>query len=253
MHSNTGPAAPMRGVFAVTRARTIALAVGFSVAVGATPALADAQFYRYSVLHPTYGDIGRFTVTIYHEPDTTRIESHLRIAVKLLGIVVFRQETDITEISRGNRLVSLQSVTEKDGTHFEVHGQAQGDRFVVHGSSGSFAGPAAVIPSDPWVRWRTGAATVVFTDTGRIDTVQVSGGEHDTVAVNGAVVSARHFVALGFKRQEVWLDEHGVPVKFRSVDYGAPIDFLLQGPLQVGSATGAVYDRVALTVPGNDR
>ena len=212
----------------MTRARAIAAAMGLSVIAGATPALAGPQVYTYSVLHPIYGEIGTLTDTIDRSPETTRIDARLRIAVKMLGIVVSRQETDTTEIMHGDRLVSLQSVTEKDGRHFEVHGEVQGDQFVVNATAGSFAGPATIAPSDPWVLKRTGEQTVVFTDTGRITNMYISGGDYDTVSVNGASVSARHFIVMGDKRQEVWLDNREIPVMFRTVEDGTPIDFVLQ-------------------------
>jgi hypothetical protein len=237
---------------AVTQFRTIAAAIGLSALAGASPALANRQIYTYAVVHPIYGDIGTLTATVDHSTDEMRVDSRLSVTVKLLGLVVFRQETDITETIRGNRLVSLQSVTERDGRHFEVHGAAEGDRFVVNGTSGSFAGPATVAPSDPWFRWRTGEATVIFTDTGRIATMQISGGGYDRVAVNGAMVSARHFVAMGFKRQEVWLDDRGIPVMFRSVDYGAPIDFVLRNAVAAaGAVTFASMDGPAPVRPAD--
>jgi hypothetical protein len=212
----------------MTRARTIAVAMGLSVIAGARPALAEQQVYIYSVVHPVYGEIGTLTDTIDRSPEATRIDSRLRIAVNLLGVVVSRQETDTTEIMHGNRLVSLQSVTEKDGGHFEVHGETQGDQFVVNATAGSFASPATIAPSAPWVLKRTGEQTVVFTDTGRITNIYISGGDYDTISVNGASVSARHFVVMGDKRQEVWLDNREIPVMFRTIGNGTPIDFMLQ-------------------------
>ena len=97
--------------------------MGLSVIAGAAPALAGAEVYTYSVLHPVYGKIGTLTDTIDRNSETTRIEARLRIAVKFLGIVVMRQTTDTDEIMLGDRLVSLQSVTERDGQHSEVHGE----------------------------------------------------------------------------------------------------------------------------------
>jgi hypothetical protein len=202
--------------------------MGLSVIASAAPAVAGPQVYTYSVVHPIYGDIGTLTDTIDRSPETTRINARLRIAVTLLGIVVSRQETDTTEIMHGDHLISLQSVTEKDGRHFEVHGEAQGDRFVVNATSGSFAGPTTIAPSDPWVLKRTGEQTVVFTDTGRITKMYISGGDSDTVSVNDASVSARHFVVMGDTRQEVWLDDRDVPIMFRTVEDGTAIDFVLQ-------------------------
>ncbi len=226
--------------------------MGLSVIAGITPALAGPQVYIYSVMHPIYGEIGTFTDTIDRSPEATRIDSRLRIAVKFLGIVVYRQEANTTEIIRGNRLVSLQSATEKDGQHLEVHGEARGDQFVVTATAGSFIGPAAIVPSDPWVLRHTGEATVVFTDTGRIINLHVSGGDYDTVSLNGTPVSARHFVVIGDKRQEVWLDNREVPVMFRTVENGTPIDFVLQNaPAAAGATTITFLSRSALARPEN--
>ena len=57
--------------------------------------------------------MGTFTDTIDRKPETMRIDGRLRIAVKSLGIVVYRQESDITAIMRDDRLISLESVTKK--------------------------------------------------------------------------------------------------------------------------------------------
>jgi hypothetical protein len=94
----------------MTRARAIAVVIGLIVIVGTAPALAEQQFYTYSVMHPFYGRIGTLTDTIDRTPEATRIHASLRIAVEVLGLVIYREESDITEIMRGNQLVSLQSV-----------------------------------------------------------------------------------------------------------------------------------------------
>ena len=219
----------------MTRTWAIAAAVSLSVIAGAAPGASGPQVYNYSIRHPIYGDIGTLTDTIDRGSETTRIDARLRIAVRILGIVVSRQETDTTEILHGDRLVSLQSVTEKDGRHFEVHGKIRGDQFVVNATTGLFAGPATIAPSDPWILKRTGEQTVVFTDTGRITNMHISGGHADTVSVNGASVSARHFIVMGDKLQEVWFDNRDIPIMFRTVEEGTPIDFVLQN-----AATAAV-------------
>lgn len=212
----------------------------------ATPALAGQLVYTYAVRHPFYGQIGTFTDTIDRTPETMRIDGRLRIAVKLLGIVLYRQESDITALMRDDRLVSLQSATKKEGDYLEVRGEAQGDRFVVNATAGSFAGPATSLPSDPFVLKGTGEGTMVFTDTGEIIGVQVSGGDRGTVSVNGKPVSARHFVVEGYARREIWIDDRGIPVKFRVVDNGTPIDFVLQSTTASPDTTVASLQRPVL-------
>jgi hypothetical protein len=195
---------------------------------GAPPALASPQVYVYAVLHPTYGRIGTLTDTVDRTSDKTQIDSRLRVAVKLIGVPIFRQQSDVTEIMRGDRLVSLHSVTDKAGKHLEVHGKAEGGRFVVDATAGSFTGPATTAPSDPWALQRTGPHTLVYISTGRIVDAQISGGQHETFSLNGGQVSLRHFVVNGVNRQEVWLDSEGIPVMFRSFEDGTAIDFVLE-------------------------
>ena len=230
----------------MTRARAIAVAIVLSVIVGAAPALAGQQVYIYSVVHPFYGEIGTLTDTINRSPEVMRIDSRLRIAVELLGIVVYREKSDTTEIMRGDRLVSLQSVTEKDGKHLEVHGEAQGDQFVVNATAGSFTGPATTAPSDPWVLKHTGEGPLVYPSTGRIISAHVSGGDYEAISMNGASISARHFAVMGENREDVWLDNQGIPVMFRTVEDGTPIDFVLQSPTAAtGANTAASVERPA--------
>jgi hypothetical protein len=212
----------------VTPAWSVVAAMGLGLIAGVAPAFARQQIYIYSVVHPFYGEIGTYTDMIDRSPEATRIDSRLRIAVKFLGIVVYRQEANTTEIMIGNRLVLLQSVTERDGHRLEVRGEVQGNRFVVNATAGASSGPAAISPSDPWVLQHTGVATVVFTDTGRIIDLHISGGDYETVTVNGIPISARHFVVMGDKQQDVWLDHREIPIMFRTIEDGTAIDFVLQ-------------------------
>lgn len=222
--------------------------IGSSLAMPAptetpAPATAGQMVYTYTVRHPLYGEIGTFTDTIGRTPDAMHIDGRLRIAVKFLGIVVYRQDSDITAVMRDDRLVSLQSITNKEGEFLEVRGEAQGDQFVVNATGGSFAGPATSLPSDPFVLKGTGEGSMIFTDTGQIIDVQVSGGDHSTVRVNGNPVSARRFVVEGVTRREVWLDSQGIPVKFRVVEGGTPIDFVLQHAKESDGTTVAAIQR----------
>jgi hypothetical protein len=218
------------------RVRALAVAASLGVILGAAPAQAAPKVYVHSVMHPTYGRIGTLTDTVDHSADGTRIDSQLRIAVKLVGILVYRQDSDITEIMQGDRLMSLESVTDKDGQRLEVHGKAEFGGFAVNATSGSFRGPATVAPSSPWILKETGRGTLIYPSTGRIKDAQVSGGEIETVPMDGVAVSLRHYVVTGFNREDVWLDSAGIPVMFRSFEDGTPIDFVLQNALGAAAA-----------------
>lgn len=221
------------------RVLAVAVAAGLGVILVGVPALAAPKVYVYSVMHPSYGRIGTMTDTVDHSADQMRISSQLRIAVKMVGIVVYRQDSDITTVMQGDKLLSLESVTDKDGQHLEVHGKAEFGGFAVNATSGSFKGPATIAPSSPWVLRDTGRGTLIYPSTGRIRDAQVSGGEIQPVSLDGVEVSLRHYVVTGLNREDVWLDSGGIPVMFRSFEDGTPIDFVLQSPL--GAAAAAAF------------
>ena len=193
---------------------------------------AGQQTYTYAVEHPFYGDIGTFTNAVDDADGVTRMDSQLRVEISVLGIVVFQQDADRSEVWRGDRLVSFRSVSHKNGERLEVSGEATEKGFVVTSPSGKILAPANVAPSDPWAVKGLGTAVMVSTESGAVKNVDVSGGEASTVSVQGQPTPVRHFHVQTDMRTdewEVWLDEHGVPIKFRSLESGALIDFVLGG------------------------
>jgi hypothetical protein len=219
----------------------------------AIPVRAQEQAYSFSVVHSVYGTIGTFTESIARSGDTTRIDTHVRIAVKILGIVAHRKDSDRSEIFHGDRLVSLQSATTTNGIRLDVRGEAQGQHFVVTSSLGVVEAPASVAPSDPWVLRDRGVGMVVSLETGRIIPTRVTGGEPAMVSVQGVTVTTRHFMARGEgqqeMQQEIWLNDHDVPIKFRIIESGAPIDFILTSPLRDAAIAEAHFVPTAKLSP----
>jgi Family of unknown function (DUF6134) len=235
------------------RVWAIAVAAALGVLLSVAQVLAAPKVYVYSVMHPTYGHIGTLTDTVDHSPNGMRIDSQLHIAVKLVGIVIYRQDSDITEIMNGGKLISLESVTDKDGQHLEVHGKAEFGGFAVNATGGSFTGPATTAPSSPWLLKQTGRGTLVYPSTGRIRDAQVSGGELVTISLDGAPVSVRHFIVTGLNREDVWLDSAGIPVMFRSFEDGTPIDFVLQNALGAAAAASLGAKTISAPPPSGSR
>jgi hypothetical protein len=199
--------------------------------LGATVAQASVpqpHTYNYTVEHPTYGTIGTFSDTVAQDGDVKRIDSRLRVAVRILGIVVHREEADRTEVWQGDRLTSFHSVTTVNGTPIEVRGEARRDGFVISSPSGTTVAPRDIFPSSPWVaRFSSEPAVMMSAKTGKVMMVRTLGGEQTSLSVRGADVPVHHFQFVTDKRQDVWLDASGVPVRFRTEESGKPIDFVL--------------------------
>lgn len=214
------------------------------IGAGAAPAAAQAapQTYSYAITHPRYGAIGTYDRTSDNADGNTRAQAHLKIVVKILGVVVHRETADQSEVWRGSRLMSFRSVTTTNGRRLDASGEASGDRFLVTSPSGIAAAPGDVVASDPWSLNRMGRGTVVSIKTGKISSVDVTGGEPDTVTLHGISEPARHYhvnTPDQLNKWEVWINRQGVPIKFRTLEGSTPIDFTLVSSPQ---PAGAVAD-----------
>jgi Domain of unknown function (DUF6134) len=214
-----------------------ALPTGSFASPSAAVSAPQSHTYTYSVEHALYGNIGTFSDTVEQTGDTKRIDSRLRVAVRILGIVVHREDADRTEIWQDNRLISFHSVTTVNGSPIEVRGEARPDGFAITSPSGTTVTPGNIYPSSPWVAHLSdGPALMMSTKTGKLLPVTSLGGEQTRIAVNGAEVPVHHYEFITDKRQDVWMDAQGVPVRFRTEQSGRPIDFVLASETVVASS-----------------
>ncbi|MDB5405247.1 MAG: hypothetical protein JWL84_159 [Rhodospirillales bacterium] len=205
-----------------------ASAVAVVLSVSAVPAQAGQQTYNYVVEHPTYGKIGTYSDTVTQDNGQMRIDTRLRVAVRVLGIVMHREEADRTEIWSGNRLVSFHSVTTTNGKTLLVDGAARGNEFVITSPFGTNVAPADVYTSSPWTaRLSRPSVTMMSTKTGKLEQAHLVAADQSIEAVSGTPTPVRHFQIATDKRQDVWLSPRDVPLRFRTEVGGTPIDFTL--------------------------
>lgn len=215
--------------------RLSGLAALAALAFAALPAAASVTVYDYHIEHPRYGNIGTYTNVVDEAGAKARIDTTLHVAVRILGIVMFREDASRVEHWDGNRLVAFSGLTDTNGTKIALQGMAKGDDFVLTTPNGTITVPGRVHPSNPW-RWQVlDTDLMMSTKTGRIDKVQVTGGAPRSVTFDGKDLRLRQYEVDGTKRQFVWLDDHGIPFAFRTEEQGAPVDFILSHPPQTMS------------------
>ena len=193
---------------------------------GATAAATAAEVYVYDVRHPVYGQIGIYTDTLERTAAGWHLETRLQVTVRLLGLVLHREEAHHDAVWQRGRLVRFHGVTTTNGTTVELRGEASGDVFVLTSPSGTRTVPGDIVSSTPWFA-RSGPGTLMSTKTGRIDRAYCTDFGEGVIALHGVELTARHFELISDKRQEAWLIQTGVPVRFRSYESGTPIDFEL--------------------------
>ncbi len=216
------------GILRVTRWQGPAL---FAAVTMLAPAASASQVvYEYNIVHPRYGNIGTYTNVVDNQGGGTEVHSDLRVAVKILGITMFREEGTRTEEWRGDRLVGFDAVTVTNGDSIKVHGEAKGNVFELQTPTGTIMAPPQVHPSNPWAPQVLDTDFVMSTKTGRVEHVSVTGGQVEPVTLDGKQFQLHHYDVISEKHQQVWVDDKGVVVAFRTEEDGSPVDFILSHP-----------------------
>lgn len=194
------------------------LAVGmlFSGAAAAA-ATAQAQKFVYTVHHSRYGSIGTYTNTIARNGADTTVSTEIKIAVSILGITLFRQDAARQEHWSNGRLVSFHGVTTTNGHPIQLEGAARGEQFVMKTPEGDTAAPADVRLANPWSTAILSGTAMFTPDRGRLDEVQIKGGQPVVLPLGRKQVRAKQydvFLLDGRKKYEVDVDDQGTTVQF---------------------------------------
>ncbi len=222
----------------------LALAAGFVTSAAADPPDAPTVM-EYKIRHAQYGDIGTYTNVIRTTGNEVEVQSTLRIAVKLLGLTLYREEGERRERWRGNRLVSFHGTTDKNGERLAVTGEARGDVFVVTGPWGTGEAPLDVQPSNPWSARMLNATTMMSTTTGKLFPARVHGGEEELITFfDGKPQRLRQFEIFSDKREFVWLDQRDIPVAFGTEDGGVRVEFVLTRAFHGDGAPAVRIDKL---------
>jgi hypothetical protein len=209
---------------------------GLALLAGMGPAVAAGAPTQliYRVTHSVFGNIGTYINTIEPIGTGTMVMTSAHFEVKMLGVTMHREDARRTERWEGNRLVSFDGVTDKGSGPKEVKGVARGNSFVITSPLGTFSAPATVHPANPWSANFVGSSAMMRPDNGKVEPVRVSGGKPTAVTIDGSSVSTRKYEIDGHDRYTVWIDSHGVPVKFEAPDDSGTVTFTLAKCVRCG-------------------
>jgi hypothetical protein len=207
-----------------------AAALYAALALCAPSAAASTQILDYEVDHPWLGKIGTYVNNIVRQGTRTTVTSTLRVVATILGIVVHRQSADRVELWQDGRIVYFDGVTTVNGNAFPVHGEAQGNTFVVTSPHGTAVAPADVYPNNPWSCAFTHGTVIFAVNTGTVEPGEVTGGEPAPLVIEGKSLQTRHYrVESARTHANVWLNQECVPVRMDVVISGTNISLVLTG------------------------
>ncbi|WP_439595077.1 DUF6134 family protein [Falsiroseomonas sp.] len=128
------------------RRRALLAAVPAMLAAEALAAPADLAF---RILRGG-SSVGTHRVRFREEAGLLEAVSDVQIEVKLMGFTVFRYNHRTAELWRGDRMVSLSSRLEKNGTTTVCEARAEGEALVLRGPEGAQRLPAQAAPLTWW-------------------------------------------------------------------------------------------------------
>jgi hypothetical protein len=134
----------------------------------ATPAFAQAaRDYRWRVMRNGTA-IGTHNITVTERGGERTTLSENIITPRVMGVVVYRYEHRMTEVSRAGRFASVRSSLNRNGTLTQVEAEAGPTGVVLRGPEGTLNLPAQAVPLAWWEPQRFGGGTPLFgTTTGK--------------------------------------------------------------------------------------
>ena len=205
-----------------------ASALFLSAARLANAALPESGKLDFTVLRGG-SEIGTHRLEFSRQGDELKVDIGTDIAVKMLGIAVYRFEHEGHETWRDGQLVSLESKTNDDGTPHHLAVNAADGKLVVNGDARQGDENPDVIPASLWNEDLVKQNALLNTLDGSSMDVTVREVGPETVEVNGEPVTATHYSVTGKLERELWYDAAGVlvQVKFAGSD-GSEISYVLK-------------------------
>jgi hypothetical protein len=184
--------------------------------------------------------IGTQTVTLAQDGDKVTVTTESRIAVKMLGIVVYRMHQVLTETYRGARLVEVAAETkDPDGFRKGTITRDSGDRWTGRIGKDSVKFDCDCETSTMWQLANFKGPTMIEASQLRTRAVTIEDKGSETLDLPEGRVQTRHFAVTGEVEREVWFDPAGNLVAARQIGSdGSDIrQYLLSDP-QAARSTG---------------
>ena len=153
--------------------------------------------------------IGTQAVTLKQDGDTLTVTTESAVAVKMLGVVVYRMHQVLTETYRGRKLVAIAAETKdpqgirageimRDGDHWAGKIGKQVRDF-----------DCDCLASTMWQMSGLSGPTIIEASEGRPRAVTVEDKGAETLDLPEGKVETRHFAVKGEIAREVWYDPAG--------------------------------------------
>lgn len=175
-------------------------------------------------------EVGTHRLAFHRAGDDLEVDIRTRIAVKLAFITVFRFEHDGHEVWRDDKLVSMETKTNDDGTDHILQAEADGKgELRIVGDGKERLTKDSLIPASLWNHSFLDSKELMNSLDGSDLAIDVAFKGDETVTIDGTEVPAKHYSMTGDFARELWYDQDWVLVKvaFKGKD-GSDIQYVLR-------------------------
>jgi uncharacterized protein DUF6134 len=218
----------------VTRRRFL----GLATAAAAIPVLGPLLSLRaYGAAHRDLrfralrhgSPIGEHRVAFRPDGNRLRVETRVDIAVKVLFVTAFRFTHEAEEVWESDRLVSVKSTTDDNGSLLQVSGNAVADGFRIIGDEGPFLASAHLLTTNALWNERIVRETrlIDVQHGGEIGLVTKPLGDAQVDTPEGPVRASRHQMITPYYAGSVYYDSDGRWVKGLIELKGQRVEYVL--------------------------
>lgn len=214
------------------------LIIGLILTLAVGPAWANADDFPYGdkIVFSAFRNgekIGQHTVTFKHEGNELIVTTSVDLAVKMIGMTVYRYTLHSQETWTGDAFQNLTSRTNDDGKKFYVGAQHTGDAVIVdHDAAGKLRDslPGSLLPASHWNILQTTQHALLNAQTGKQEKVHVTPLGRETIKTSSGQIEADHFRYEGDLPMDQWFDSKGrwVKMDFKVKSDGSIVDYVLQ-------------------------
>jgi hypothetical protein len=218
----------------VTRRQLLGLATAaaalplFEPLLAARADAAAPRDVRFRVLR--HGSpIGEHRVTFRPDGDRLTVETRVEIVVKVLFVTAFRFRHEAQEVWQADRLLSVKSTTDDNGTLLKVSGGAVADGFRIVGDDGPFLAAAQLLTSNAlWDSRIVHEHRLIDVQRGgEIGLVTKPLGDEQVDTPQGPVRASRHHMITPYYAGSVFHDSDGRWVKGLIELKGERVEYVL--------------------------
>ncbi len=169
---------------------------------------------RFDVLRN--GQVAGWHRTTFVENGTgLEVHSVFDLKIDFLFFTVFRFRYESEASWRDGALENLKARTDDDGTMSSFEAVRDGANYVIENGRETYSTRSPIYPTDHWNPAVLRQQRVLNTLTGRINQVEITPVDRETVQTEHGPIAATRYAYTGELETEVWYDDAGRWVKMR--------------------------------------